>query len=91
MEHEPTDQEPKADEAVYWWVLSVSIGLAIGAGIGALVGSIAAGVAVGVGVGVAVGLVLARRASTTPTATNQSVAPLPSPRIATSPTTTVPA
>ena len=64
MEQEPTDQEPKADEAIYWWVLSLSVGLAVGAGIGVVIGSIGAGIAVGVGVGVAVGFVLYRRAST---------------------------
>ena len=32
MEKEPTDQEPKADEAVYLWVLSLSVDPAIGAG-----------------------------------------------------------
>lgn len=61
---EPNNQETKANEAVYLWVLSLSVGLAIGAGIGVVIGHIGAGIAVGVGVGVAVGLFLYRRSTT---------------------------
>ena len=61
---EPNNQETKADEAVYLWVLSLSVGLAIGAGIGVAIGHIGAGIALGVGVGVAVGLFLYRRSTT---------------------------
>jgi hypothetical protein len=61
---EPNNQEPKADVAVYLWVLSLSVGLAIGAGLGVVIGSIGAGIAVGVGAGVTVGLFLYRRSTT---------------------------
>jgi len=59
---EPTDQESKANTAIYLWVLSLSVGLAVGVAIGAAIESIGAGVGIGVGAGVAVGLFLYRRA-----------------------------
>jgi len=62
MKQEPTDQESKANTAVYLWVLSLSVGLAVGVAIGAAIGRIGAGVGIGVGAGVAVGLFFLRRA-----------------------------
>ncbi len=61
MEKEPGSKEVKEGIAVYFWLFSISAGLAIGAGIGAAMDSIGAGIGIGMAVGVAVGLALYRR------------------------------
>jgi hypothetical protein len=61
---EPDNQNPEADEAIAWWVLSLSVGLTIGTLISVIIGTMGAGIAVGVGVGVAVGSFLYRRSTT---------------------------